>query len=46
MYKGEIEAGATIDTVLVFEISEEQVSPSQLELTVSLGEQKGTINLQ
>lgn len=46
MYKGEIAGGATVDTVLVFEIPEELSAPGSLELVVSLGEQKGTISLQ
>ncbi len=46
MYKGTIEAGATMDAVLVFEISEAQSAPGELELSVALGEQRGVIRLQ
>lgn len=46
MYKGDIEAGATIDTVLIFELSQEQVNAESLELIVSLGEQRGSIVLK
>lgn len=46
MYKGQIEAGGTIDTVLVFEISEQQEAAERVELIVSLNGQQGSISLK
>lgn len=46
MYKGDLEAGASIDTVLIFEVSGEQEAAESLELIVSMGEQSGRITLK
>ena len=46
MYKGQIEAGVTMDMVLVFEISQEQEAAESMELIVNLNGQKGSIVLK
>ena len=47
MYKEDIEAGATKNTVLIFEISQNQAdSLGNLELIIRDGDRKGTMTLQ
>ncbi|MGN0306584.1 MAG: hypothetical protein ACI4DN_00055 [Lachnospiraceae bacterium] len=46
MYKGDIEAGAVVDTVLIFELSQEQAEAESLSLLITLGDQRGSITLK
>lgn len=45
MYKGDLEPGASLDTVLVFEITEEQAAASPLQILVTAAGGEGSINL-
>lgn len=47
MYKGDIEAGETVETVLVFEIPEEKASfVGKMELNITIGDMGNTMLLQ
>ncbi|MBQ9991527.1 MAG: hypothetical protein IJP31_11420 [Lachnospiraceae bacterium] len=46
MYKGDIEAGASLDTVLIFEVSQEQAAAESLELIISMDGQDGSITIK
>ena len=45
MYKGDVEAGSTLDTVLVFEVTDEEAAVGGLQILVSMGSSEGSINL-
>ena len=47
MYKGDVDAGATIDTVLIFEIPESQASNiSDMVLSITVGDEVSSMQLQ
>jgi len=47
MYKGDVESGATMETVLVFEVPQEKVaSVDKMELSITIGDEVNTMLLQ